>query len=236
MDQLTEKRGAPVYDRDGDPIGGVEEIICDDHTGRPEWIGIGTGFLGTKRVLVPVEGAQHDQDGLRVPYEKSRVKDSPDIDADEIGQATEAELYSYYGLEYSESALPEGNGGRTTDDEASVIRSEEELRVGKRSVEAGGVRLRKWVETEPVEVDVSVRQETARVEREAIDQPVSGVEIGAEEIEVPLRREEAVTQKETVAKERVTIEKGVETEQETVTDEVRKERVDVEGTPEVTGR
>ena len=101
--------------------------------------------------------------------------------------------------------------------------------MGKRATEAGRVRLRKWVETVPVQEDVEVRRETARVEREPIEQPVSGAEIGEEEVEVPLRSEEPVAEKTAVARERVRLEKDVETDVETVSDEVRKERVDVEG-------
>ena len=64
---------------------------------------------------------------------------------------------------------------------------------------------------------------------EPINQPVSGVEIGEQEIEVPLHAEQPVVQKQAVAKERLSLERDVETERETVTDEVRKERVEVEG-------
>jgi uncharacterized protein (TIGR02271 family) len=235
IDQLSAMQGAPVYDSDGDKIGAVEEIFYDEQTREPEWIGIGTGFFSMKRVLVPVAGASSTADGVTVPYSKDQVKDSPDIDSDEISQETEQELYAYYGLEYSErrsgTGLPEGRRGRRgkADEEAAVTRHEEELAVGKREADAGGVRLRKWVETEPVQEDVELRRETARVEREPIDQPVSGADIGEEEVEVPLRAEEAVADKRTVAKERVGIEKDVETTRETVGDEVRKERVEVEG-------
>jgi stress response protein YsnF len=45
---------------------------------------------------------------------------------------------------------------------------------------------------------------------------------------VPLHREEAVVQKQAVAKERVGVEKDVDVETERVRDEVRKERVDVD--------
>ncbi|MDQ3876324.1 MAG: PRC-barrel domain-containing protein, partial [Actinomycetota bacterium] len=112
MNTLSEARGADVYDSDGDKIGSVEDIYYDEQTNQPEWIGIGTGFFGTKRVLVPVEGADMRGDGVYVPYSKSHVKDSPDIDADEISEDAERELYSYYGLQASErrsdTVLPEG--------------------------------------------------------------------------------------------------------------------------------
>jgi uncharacterized protein (TIGR02271 family) len=240
MQELGEMRGLPVYASDGDKIGQVDEIFYDEETNRPEWIGIGTGFLGTKRVLVPVEGADYSQDGLTVRYSKEQVKDSPDIDSDELSQETEQELYSYYGLGYSErrsgTGLPEGGRERVDEAETSVTRSEEELAVGTRDVEAGRARLRKWVETEPVEMDVELKRETARVTREPIDRAVSDAEIGEEEVAVELREEEAVVQKQAVAKERVGLERDVETTTETVSDEVRKERVEVEGGEEAPRR
>ena len=229
LDSLQELRGKPVFADDGDKIGSVEEIFYDEESNRPEWIGIGSGFFGTKRVLVPAARASLTGDGLRVPFAKEHVKDSPDIDSDEISTETERDLYAYYGLAYSESRSDTGlPAGDTGSGEAAVTRSEEELRVGTRGVETGRVRLRKWVETEPVAVDVELQQEAARVTRERIDQPVSGAEIGSEEIEVPLRGEEAVVQKQAVAKEKIAVGKTVETEQETVSDEVRKERVEVD--------
>ncbi len=90
------------------------------------------------------------------------------------------------------------------------------------------MRLRKWVETEDVNVDVDLKRETAKVTREPMDERVSGAEIGEEEIEVPLHREEAVVQKQAVGKERITLEKDTETETEQVSDSVRKERVEVD--------
>lgn len=242
VDQLARMRGSNVFSSDGEKIGSIDEIFVDEQTGKPEWIGLGTGFFGTKRVLVPVEGADVREDGVTVPYSKDQVKQTPDIDSDEISQETEDRLYGHYGLSYSEersdTGLPEGGTQASVDasdvadvgrERESVTRSEEELRVGKMAREAGRARVRKWVDTEPVEMDVDLKRETARVTREPIDEPVSGAEIGEAEIDVPLRAEEAVVEKQTVAKERIGLEKDVETERETVSEEVRKERVDVDG-------
>ena len=236
LESLSAMYGAEVYDSTGEKIGSVEEIFYDDRTQRAEWIGIGTGFFGTKRVLVPVHGSSFDGGTVTVPYDKEQVKSSPDIDADVIAPDVEADLYAYYGVPPTDAgALDQGLGrgvdspGDTAGGEPMVTRSEEELHVGKRETEAGAARLRKWVETEPVEAEVELRHETARVVRERVDEPVSGVELGDEAIEVTLVEERPVIAKETVAKERIRIEKGVETTRETVSDEVRKERVDVDG-------
>ena len=236
IERLDTMRGTPVMSSDGDTIGNVEEIFYDEQTRQPEWIGIGTGFFGTKRVLVPVQGADVRDDAFYVPYSKDQVKNSPDVDSDEISQATEAELYSYYGLPYSEqrsdTGLPEGGVETGVDTsverEGEVVRSEEELRVGKQEAQTGRARLRKWVETQPVEMDVELQRETARITREPVNEVVSGAELREEEIEVPLHEERPVVEKQVVAKERIGLETEVESERRTVADEVRKERVDVD--------
>jgi uncharacterized protein (TIGR02271 family) len=233
--RLDEMRGQSVYDSSGEKIGKVEEIYYDQETRVPEWVGIGTGFFGTKRVLVPVKGAHVYDDGLMVGYSKDQVKDSPDVDGEEISPQSEADLAAYYGLGYSKERSQTGltgggpRSGAMGEDEQRVTRAEEELQVGTRPVEAGKARLRKWVETEPVALDVELRREVARVTRERIDQPVGEHDFGEEEVEMPLHAERPVVQKQAVAKERVGLEKDVERETQTVEDEVRKERVEIEG-------
>jgi uncharacterized protein (TIGR02271 family) len=225
--RLDELRGETVYDDAGEKIGSVEEIFYDPSTSRPEWVGIGTGLLGTKRVLVPVEGARVTEDGLMVAYPKDLVKDGPDVDEDELTAEHEQQLIAHYGLSGGRQATQQPT--ETNDADQAMTRSEEEVEVGARQVEAGSARLRKWVETEPVTADVELTRERAHVQREPIDQPVVDHEFGEDEVEVPLRAEKPVVQKQSVAKERIGLQKGVETETQTVQDEVRKERVEVEG-------
>ncbi len=236
MTDLRTWKGHDVVDPTGEKIGQIADIYLDEQTDQPEWLAVRTGLFGRRVSFVPLAEAQPSGDDVVVPYAKEQVKDAPEIDSDELSQEAEQELYSYYGLRYSErrsdTGLPEGapKGGRETGRGTdSLTRAEEELRVGKRETEAGRARIRKWVETEPVTADVELRRETARVEREPINQPVSGAEIGEQEVDVTLRAEEPVVQKETVAKERVGLEKDVRKQKETVKDEVKKERVEVEG-------
>ncbi len=256
MEQLSELRGSTVYDQSGSKIGSVEEVFYDADTQAPEWIGIGTGFFGMKRVLVPVVGASVTADGVSVPYSKDMVKDTPSIDGDDISEETERELYSYYGIPYSDdrsdttladsgaamgtgtvdvdrsldvdtSARPAIDTARTDDD--TITRSEEELAVGKRSVEASRLRVRKWVESEPVQAEVTLQRETAHITREPINEVVTGASIGEDAIEVTLEGEEAVVGKRVVAKERIGVDVDTTSTTETVSDTVRKERVEVEG-------
>jgi uncharacterized protein (TIGR02271 family) len=121
--------------------------------------------------------------------------------------------------------------GPNTDD--AITRSEEELRVGTTEREAGRVRLRKYVVEDEVTETVPVRREEVRVEREPITDAnvgdaMDGPAISEEEHEVVLHEEEAVAEKRAVPKERIRLEKDVETTDETVSDTVRSERVDVD--------
>jgi uncharacterized protein (TIGR02271 family) len=243
---VAEWRGRNAVDSDGDKIGSIEEIYMDADTGKPEWLAVKTGLFGSNVSFVPIAEARDADGDVRLPYDKQQVKDAPNAEADgELSQDEEASLYRHYGLDYSEarsdSGLPQGQGGGavghdtsgpTTDD--AMTRSEEELRVGKASRESGRARLRKYVVTEQVQKTVPVQREEVRVEREPItDANVgdakAGPAISEEEHEVVLHEEEIVTEKRAVPKERVRLDKETVTEDQTVSEEVRKEQIEADG-------
>ena len=124
-------------------------------------------------------------------------------------------------------------GSATTRDVAEggvVERAEEQLRVGKREVGGGRVRVRSYVVERPVEEQVNLRQERVDIERRPVDRPVEpGDAVFQEkEIEASERGEEAVVSKQARVVEEVGIRKDVETRTETVRDTVRKQEVEVE--------
>ena len=208
-DEIANLRNIPVFAADGGQIGHVGDAYYDEDTGRLECVGIAADAIGFAKRVVPVQGATLDDRGLHLPYAGESVQGSPEVD-----EELDEERYRAVADHYA--------------DARGVTRSEEEIRVGKREVEAGRVRLRKWVETEPVEMNVELQRETARVTREPIDEPRPDAELREEEVEVSLRAEEPVVQKQTVAKEQIAIEKDVAQTTETVRDEVRKERVELD--------
>ncbi|MFL6129270.1 MAG: YsnF/AvaK domain-containing protein [Mycobacteriales bacterium] len=120
-----------------------------------------------------------------------------------------------------------------------MTRSEEQLRAGTQRVEAGRARLRKYVVTDTEQVDVPVSREEVRLEREPItaanrDAANSGPDISEEEHEVTLHEERPAVRTEAVPVERVRLDTQRVTGTETVSGEVRKERVEVDdesGTP-----
>jgi len=243
MTQVTdayEWRGREVIDNDGDKIGTLEEVYLDTDSGQPEWATVNTGLFGMKQTFVPVAEAEPARGKVAVPYSKDQVKDAPSIDPDgELSGEEESRLYAHYGIDYtagsgSASDAAEGydTSGPTTDD--AMTRSEEELKVGTAQRERGRARLRKYVVTEEVQQTVPVQREEVRVEREPItegnvDQALDGPEISEEEHEVVLHEEEVVTEKRAVPKERVRLSKDSVTDEETVSEDVRKEQIDVEG-------
>ncbi len=104
------------------------------------------------------------------------------------------------------------------------------MRVGKREVVAGGVRLRKVVRTETVNQPVELRREELIVERVPANESTGRGEADFQqrEIYVPLRREEAVVQKEARVREEVRVRKDARTDRQTVSEQVRKEDVEIE--------
>ena len=118
----------------------------------------------------------------------------------------------------------------TGKDDIEVALTEEQVRVGKRTVDAGQVRLRKIVRTEIVNQPVEIRHEDVVIERVAAGDVRSGTatsDFKEETIDVPLTREEVVVQKDAHVTGAVRLHKteGVETQQ--VSETVRKEDVEV---------
>jgi uncharacterized protein (TIGR02271 family) len=129
-------------------------------------------------------------------------------------------------------AVGHDTSGPTTDN--AMTRSEEQLSVGTRAEEVGRARLRKFVVTENVTETVPVTREEVRVEREPITDAnignaMDGPAISEEEHEVTLHAERPVVEKEAVPVERVRLDKETVTDQETVSADVRKEQIEMDG-------
>jgi uncharacterized protein (TIGR02271 family) len=249
LDTVRTWEGRTLVDRDGTPVGSINAIYLDDRTGQPEWALVNTGLFGTKSSFVPITQATQTDENVRVPYDKQLIKDAPRIDADQhLSEAEERQLWRHYGFDYDRTTRRRATGpdavgrdtsGPTTDD--AMTRSEEELRVGTARRERGRVRLRKYVTTEQVQQTLPVRREKARVEREPItdanlDAATSGPEISEDEHEVILREEEPVVEKRVVPRERVRLDKDTVTGEERVTEEVRKEQIEVQDEDRKGGR
>ena len=245
--------GRSAYDSNGDKIGSIGHVFLDDETGRPEFASVNTGLFGMKESFVPLSNATVEGDRVVVPFTKDQVKDAPNVDVDSghLDESEERRLYEHYGLSYSEWASDSGLAGgdgtsRTTDRDTvghdtsgpstddAMTRSEERLDVGTTREQAGRARLRKYVTTEQETVTVPVKKERAVLETEPITEAnrgdaLAGPDISEEEHEVVLQEERAVVGKTAEPVERVRLGTETVTDEETVTEEVRKEHIEAEG-------
>jgi uncharacterized protein (TIGR02271 family) len=220
-------KDAPSIEADGE-LSPDEEQRLYEHYGRSDYgdwdrtTDRTEGVVGREERFSSERGGEVRTTGTDADLEDESVRTArgTDVDADRESVTT------------GRGTVDEDTTGRATDD--AMTRSEEELRVGTSRSEVGRARLRKYVETEDVEETVPVSREEARVEREPItdanvEQAMSGPDITEAEHEVTLEAEEPVVEKRTVPKERVRLDKETITDEETVSDEVRKERIEAEG-------
>jgi len=118
---------------------------------------------------------------------------------------------------------------RDTGAEQVIPIAEETLDVGKRLVDRGKARVRRYVVETPVEEQVRLRDETVTIERRpASDSRIARDAFTDKSIEVTETAEEAVIAKTARVKEEVVVKKDVQERVETVRDTVRREEVDVD--------
>ncbi len=189
-----------------------------------------------------------DADGELSPEEERRLYDHYGVSFGDFDYDSEYESTQTTGMVGTTGTTGEsstvgrgvvGNDVSGPETDEAMTRSEEELRVGTRQREVGRARLRKYIVSENVQQTVPVQREEVRIEREPITDANAGAAydgpaLSEEEHEVTLRAEEAVVDKTVVPKERVRLDKDVVTEQETVNETVRGERIEIDGVDETT--
>jgi uncharacterized protein (TIGR02271 family) len=240
--ELSDVRGYEVRTRDGDDkVGRVEDLICSAD-GQIRYLDVDLGgFFNTRHVAVPVGAAQLDRETDVVwitGLTKDQIKALPDYagDASLIDERYESEIREVHGTPASDADLYDqgrfyaergGAGAR----EARLILSEEQLRVGKRQVEAGEVGVHKTVETEHVRETVGLAREEVTIERHPVSADAAGMrdaQIGEDEIRVPVMREEVVVEKRVVPTEEIVLRKQAVTEEQNVEADLRRERAVVD--------
>jgi uncharacterized protein (TIGR02271 family) len=145
----------------------------------------------------------------------------------------------YAETETGRSTEGHDTSGANTDD--AMTRSEEQLHVGTRQTEAGKARLRKYIVTEQETRSVPVSHDEVTITREPITEAnrgdaLSGGDLTEEEHEVVLHEDKVVVDKEAVPVERIKLGTEEVTEQQTVTEDVRKEQIEFEDDTHTAGR
>ncbi len=116
---------------------------------------------------------------------------------------------------------------------------EEQINVGKRVVQRGGVRVHTRVTERPVEGNVNLHEENVTVERHNVDRAATDADYAAikeGDFTVTTKAEVPVVSKEARVVEEVVVGKNVTEHQETVNDSVKRTDVDVEETDVDTNR
>ena len=206
------------------------------------WSSMGNLFLPDEDRYAYAEGMSRGGVTLTVMANEAQATRVADIverygavDMDERERTWRNEGWTGYAGGTDRTAEPGVTAGLRAADRASgdevIPIVEEEVHVGKRVVNQGRVRIRSYVVETPVQEQVSLREETVRVERRPVDRPVSAADealFRERTIEAEERGEEAVVSKEARVKEELVVRKDVEERTETVQDTVRRTEVDVE--------
>jgi uncharacterized protein (TIGR02271 family) len=119
------------------------------------------------------------------------------------------------------------------DDKAVIPVMEENLEVGKRTVERGGARIRSRVIEKPVEANVRLREEHVVVNRHPVNRAVTDADVNnfqQGDIELTERAEVPVINKQARVVEEIEVGKTVEEHDQTIRDTVRRTDVDVQET------
>ncbi len=129
----------------------------------------------------------------------------------------------------TEAAPPRAQSTELRGGEEVIPLSEEQMKVGKRLVNRGTTRIRRFVVETPVEENVALHSERVVVERRPVElgTRVSDADFTDRVIEVTETDEEAVVSKTARVKEEVVVNKNVSDRVETVRDTVRREEVEV---------
>ena len=97
-------QGTPVFDREGDKIGHIEDVMLDKKTGKVAYaIMAHGGLLGAGERFHPIPWAIMRYDlqinGYRVPMDKAEMQKVPTLDQTEIygDDAWAAVVHSHYG-------------------------------------------------------------------------------------------------------------------------------------------
>lgn len=227
---------------------GYREQGYSTHQDRGVWDSIKNAFL-------PDEDRHTYEEGLR----RGGVLLTADVDDDRVAEAVRvlenagsidvddrSSQWRSSGWDYS---TPAAGAGAATGAALGAVGSteyvgnsereevipvvEEQLVVGKRDVNRGGVRVRSYVTETPVHEQIRLRNEQVNVERRSVDQPLSAADTDADAfrertINMTATGEEAVVGKTARVVEEVVVSKTAEEHVENVDDTVRRTDVEVE--------
>jgi uncharacterized protein (TIGR02271 family) len=205
---ILDDNGAVNVDEKGSEYGyGNSSDLAGTGTGTA---GMGTNVLGSADLSTTTGSSYDDTDS-------SRTSTGSSYDDTQSSRTATGSSYD--------------TTGSASDVNRSIPIIEENLEVGKRTVQTGGVRLRSRIVERPVEETLRLREERVNIERNSVDRPATEADFAAfkeGEVEMIERAEVPVVSKQARVVEEVSLGKEVNERNETVSDTVRKTEVDVE--------
>jgi stress response protein YsnF len=258
--------GSTAYGSDGESVGTVETFYTDDVTGATTWVSVSSGLLGRKQAIAPAQDATFAEGRLQLSVPADSVSSAPKLAGEHLSPEDEEALRRHYG---QARATTGDDVERRPDDverrpavaghdvvdrgDGSMVRSEEQLRVGTEQVAARRMRVVKYVVTEEVQISVPIRREEIRIEEVPLDalDTESGVVSEGEPLQarsatdgraagslsdglpedIVLHAERPVVTVEVVPVERVRLTTEIVAGQTSVSETVRREQVTVDQHP-----
>jgi len=223
--------GAEVYGSDGEKIGHVAEVSAHSFMVQKGWLFIKDLYLPTSAIARMHDNHVH----LSLTKQQAETMGREELPTE--GDAWYGSATRTAGYETNDATMREGAAGRATTDRTmregeniSVPVVEEQLKAGVREKEAGMARITKNVVQEQKSIDVPVQHEEVYVTERAVDRAATKEDMAMldRDIEIPMKQQEVVTQKEARVVGEVNIRKEVQRDTERVTDTVRREEVRVE--------
>jgi uncharacterized protein (TIGR02271 family) len=244
----TIQEGWDAYGSDGEKIGEVQDL-------GPNYVHVSKGLILVTDLFIPhsaIEGVDADRGRVLLNVPKSQVEDmgwdEPPAETTGRPDAGYRETDTVSGRSTGTAATAGTAGatsdyGRTadrgragTDDTMRVPVHEEEIRAGTHQREAGDVQVDKRVVEEQRDTTVPVSHDEVDVRRVRTDRPATGDEAAFQDgdtIRVPVTAEEVEVRKEPRVVEEIEIDKRRVTEDQKVSEGVRREEVDVRETGNV---
>ncbi|WP_267397763.1 MULTISPECIES: DUF2382 domain-containing protein [unclassified Sphingomonas] len=225
---------------------GYREQGYSTHEDRGVWDSIKNAFLPDEDRHTYEEGLRRGGVLLTADVDDDRIDEAVRVleDAGSIDVDDRSSQWRSSGWDYSAPATGAGTAaaagvgalksadyaeGGEREEVIPVV--EEQLVVGKRDVNRGGVRVRSYVTETPVHEQIRLRNERVNVERRTVDQPLSAADGDAfreRSINMTATGEEAVVGKNARVVEEVVVSKTAEEHVENIDDTVRRTDVEVD--------
>jgi uncharacterized protein (TIGR02271 family) len=210
-------RGWPLRDTSGRMIGTVSDLVADTETKCVTEVVLANG----KRI------SAHDL------WLGDHVVTLGDVAKEGAAEAKVREAQAKLAAVAAPATPPRATtpAAVTKTDDVVIPLVDEELQIGKREVEAGGVRVQTRTVKKPFHRDVHLNEEHVTVERRKVDEPLSLADADAQlhdrAVEVKATAERAVVSKSAHAVEEIVLKKERTARTEQVRDTVRHTDVEI---------